>query len=96
MVGNQFIRNPQSSNNMVEEKQDCSGCGFIKHGDIFSPFSEIFNDHNNILMVISIWRSKLHKFNGPSTERVGGNDKMKGRRWSSSLRRNIVGNWHSL
>ena len=70
---------------MVKEKQGCSGCCIVERRHRFGPFSEVFNRHDDMFVVTSIWRSKFHKVDGPFTKWTGGDDRMERSGRSSRL-----------
>ena len=68
MVRDQLFWNPESSNDVVKEKEGCGGCHTVECWHILDPFCEIFNRHDDIFVVTRRWGSTLHKVDGPFTK----------------------------
>ena len=68
MVRDQLFGNPESSYNMVKEKEGRGSCRVVECWHGLGQFGEIVDRHDDILVVTSGWRATLHKVNGPFTE----------------------------
>lgn len=68
MFRDQLFQNPESSYNMVKEKESCGSHCVIERSHGLNRFGQIVNPHYNILVVTHGWRSNLHEVNGPLIE----------------------------
>ena len=71
---------------MVKEKEGYGRCCVVERWHGLSPFGEMVNHYDDILMVTSGWGLTLHKFDGPFIEGTNCDNGMEGSRRSSRLR----------
>ena len=70
---------------MVKEKTCCSVSGIVEGGNSFSPFGEVIDCDNNVLVTITGGGITSHEVDAPFTKRVGNDDWMKKSRWCSGF-----------
>ena len=68
------MRDPESSDDMVEEEMGSSVSLTIEGGHGFRPFGKVINGDNDVLMAISRCGSTLHEVDGPLAKGTNGDN----------------------
>jgi hypothetical protein len=77
MVGNKMEWYSKTGYDVVKEKMRCSVSGVVESGHSFSPFGEVINGDNNVLVTIVGGGITSHKVDAPFTKRAHSNDRVK-------------------
>jgi hypothetical protein len=61
---------------MVKEEVGCSVCHVSESGHVFRPFSELFDGHNNVLVLVTRWMVACHKIYAPFAKMANSDDRV--------------------